>query len=270
MRAAAIRSPTDFEVLGEYGKALADSGPLDQAAKVLANAYTADRPDWTIMSVQGAVADELGDHAGARRFYREALAIAPGEPYVLNNLGLSYMLTKQLSQAEATLREANASPRSDARVRNNLALVLALEGKFAKAQEVSRGEMSLGAAPAAARAHRARPLHGNFVRRSDDGLGRQRRVGRSRTDDNSHGDREPNVNVAVGAFSAHRWPEYWRPISSNYLWVAGAIAAIAASLAIWLLVVQGRNISIREAQAEWRMSMLESRGRRSEEGGHRC
>ena len=152
MQTAAVRSPNDFEVLGAYGKALADSGQLMQAKEVLAHAYTPDRPDPTIMSVQGAVDDELGDHEGARKLYRAALKIAPGDPAILNNLGLSYVLTKQLPQAEAALREANASPRADVRERDTLAQVLALEGKVAKAQEVSRTDMPAEAAAADARA----------------------------------------------------------------------------------------------------------------------
>jgi Flp pilus assembly protein TadD len=154
MRTAAIVAPQDNEVLGEFGKALADSGELAQAKDVLTRAYPEDRPDWTIMSVQGAVEDELGDHDGARKFYAEALKIAPGEPFLLNNLGLSYALTKQLPQAEATLREANASPHADARVRNNLALVLSLEGKYAQAEDVSRQDMSDDAARANVKAIR--------------------------------------------------------------------------------------------------------------------
>jgi len=154
MRTAAIVAPQDNEVLGEFGKALADSGELSQAKDVLTRAYPEDRPDWTIMSVQGAVEDELGDHDGARKFYAEALKIAPGEPFLLNNLGLSYALTKQLPQAEATLREANASPHADARVRNNLALVLSLEGKYAQAEDVSRQDMTDEAARANVKAIR--------------------------------------------------------------------------------------------------------------------
>jgi Flp pilus assembly protein TadD len=154
MQAAAVAAPTDFEVLGEYGKALADSGQWLQAKDVLTRAYPNDRPEWTIMSVQGAVDDELGDHDGARKFYDEALRIAPGEPAVLNNLGLSYLLTKQLGRAEDTLRQASASPRADARVRNNLALVLALEGRFAQAEKVSSNDMSIQAASSNARAIR--------------------------------------------------------------------------------------------------------------------
>ena len=148
MEAAAVKAPHDFEVLGAYGKALADNGQLAQAKEVLARSYTPERPDWTIMSVQGSVADRLSDHEGAQTFYRDALKIAPGEPSVLSNLGLSYALTKQLPEAEAALREASASPRADARVRQNLALVLALEGKFAEAEQISRQDMTAQAASA--------------------------------------------------------------------------------------------------------------------------
>jgi Flp pilus assembly protein TadD len=142
MQAAAVKSPKDFEVLGAYGKALADSGSFDQARDVLTRAYPAERPDWTILSVQGSVADRLNDHESAQRFYREALKIAPGEPNVLSNLGLSYALTKQLGLAEDTLRQAAASPRADERVRENLALVLALDGKFDEAEQISARDMS--------------------------------------------------------------------------------------------------------------------------------
>jgi Flp pilus assembly protein TadD len=142
MRVAAVKAPKDHEVLGAYGKALADAGQFAQALDVLSRAYPIERPDWTIMSVQGSVEDRLGNHEAAQHYYSEALKIAPGEPSILTNLGLSFALTKQLGQADTALREAVASPRADSRVRQNFALVLALEGKFAEAEEVSRRDMS--------------------------------------------------------------------------------------------------------------------------------
>jgi Flp pilus assembly protein TadD len=148
MQTAAVKAPSDFEVLAAYGKALADSGQLAQAAKVLANSYTPDDPNWSTLSAQGYVADRQGDHQAARRFYRSALKIAPDEPSVLNNLGLSYALDKQLREAEQTLREAAAQPSADERVRANLALVLSLEGKFDEAQSVSQQDIPRAAAVA--------------------------------------------------------------------------------------------------------------------------
>ncbi len=142
MQAATVKAPRDMELFSAYGKALADAGQLQQAADVLSRAYTPERPNWSDMSVQGSVADQLGDHVKAQDFYQNALKIAPGEPTILSNLGLSYALTKQLTLAEQVLRQAADSPRADARVRDNFALVLALEGKFAEAEKVEERDRS--------------------------------------------------------------------------------------------------------------------------------
>jgi Flp pilus assembly protein TadD len=148
IQTAAIKAPKDFDVLGEYGKALADAGQLPQAKDVLSRAYTPDDPRWEVMSVQGVVADRLGDHAAAMQFYHEALKIAPGEPSVLTNMGLSLALAKRLPEAEEALNQAVASPKADARMRGDLALVLALEGKFSDAETVSQTDLSADAARA--------------------------------------------------------------------------------------------------------------------------
>jgi len=148
MQVAAVKAPKDQEVLGEYGKALADAGQLGQAKDVLTRAYTPDNPKWDVMNVQGSIADRLGDHPTAMSFYRNALKIAPEEPSVLTNMGLSYALAKQLPQAEQALREAAASPRASARTRGDLALVLALEGKYAEAERVAASDLPLAAARA--------------------------------------------------------------------------------------------------------------------------
>jgi Flp pilus assembly protein TadD len=136
LQQAALRTPNDPEVLAAYGKTLAEAGRLQEAAQVLGNAHAPERPDWRILSAQGAVADQMGDPARAQRFYEAALKIVPGEPAVLSNLGLSYALSRRLPEAEDTLRRAAADPRADARVRQNLALVLGLRGRFDEAEAV--------------------------------------------------------------------------------------------------------------------------------------
>lgn len=141
MQRLAAKYPKDMEVLGAYGKALADAGRLDEAAGVLSRAHTPEKPNWSILSAQGSVADQMGDHTQAQAYYEAALKIAPDQPQVLSNLGLSYALSKQLPQAETTLERAVSQPSADMRVRQNLALVLALQGKFKEAQTVSARDL---------------------------------------------------------------------------------------------------------------------------------
>ena len=114
---AATQNPKHRGVLGAYGRALADGGHYKQAIDVLARAQAPGQPDWRILSVQGAALDQMGRHEEAQRYYGTALRIAPDEPSVLSNLGLSYALSKDLVRAEATLRQAAGQPRVDPRVR---------------------------------------------------------------------------------------------------------------------------------------------------------
>ncbi len=139
----AIKFPRDAEVLSAYGKTLADAGRSREAAEVLAHAHTPERPDWSVLSAQGSVADQLGDHEQAQAYYAAALKIVPAQPHVLSNLGLSYALSKKLPQAETALQQAAAQHDADRPVRQNLALVLALEGKFASAEEVARRDLDV-------------------------------------------------------------------------------------------------------------------------------
>lgn len=142
LQTAAIKYPNDREVLSAYGKTLADAGRLKEAADILPRAHTPDKPDWTVLSAEGSVADQLGDHQSAQGYYEAALKIAPDSPTTLSNLGLSYALDKRLPLAEDTLRHAMAQPGATTRVRQNLALVLALEGKFDEAERVARTDLS--------------------------------------------------------------------------------------------------------------------------------
>jgi Flp pilus assembly protein TadD len=136
-----MQNPHNRAVLGEYGRALAETGDYQQALAVLDRAHTPDQPDWHILSAQGAVLDQMGKHEDAQRYYLTALKIAPDEPSVLSNLGLSYALSKDLKNAEATLRRAAAHQPIDPRVRQNLALVVGLQGRFAEAESIAQADL---------------------------------------------------------------------------------------------------------------------------------
>ncbi len=141
LQQASIRNPHDMKLLGEYGRALADAGRYPEALDALKRAHTPDNPDWRILNAQGAVLDEMGQHIEARQYYSAALKIVPNEPSVLSNLGLSYVLDKQLKRAEDTLRTAVAQPNASPKVRQNLALAVGLEGRFAEAERIAAADL---------------------------------------------------------------------------------------------------------------------------------
>ncbi|MET3911485.1 Flp pilus assembly protein TadD [Bradyrhizobium sp. S3.3.6] len=138
---ATIANPGNKQLLAQYGRALADNGNFQQAFDVLSKAHSPDNPDWRLLSVQGTALDQMGRHDEARAYYASALKIAPGDPGVLSNLGLSYMLSRDLPKAEEALRQAYASPRASSRVRQNLGLVVGLQGRFAEAETIVKADL---------------------------------------------------------------------------------------------------------------------------------
>lgn len=138
---ATLNIPGNKALLAGYGRALADAGQFQRAFDVLSTAHSPANPDWRILSVQGAVLDQMGRHDEARGYYASALKIRPEEPSVLSNLGLSYMLSKDLPKAEAALRRAYAGGDVDPRVRQNLGLVVGLQGRFSEAETIVRADL---------------------------------------------------------------------------------------------------------------------------------
>jgi Flp pilus assembly protein TadD len=131
---AAIVHPSNQVLLAAYGRSLVDNGSYQQGFDTLGRAHTPDNPDWHILSIQGTALDRLGRHEEARRYYNNALKIKPDEPSVLSNLGMSYLLSKQLANAEETLRRAHDGDRANVRIRQTLALAIGLQGRVGEAE----------------------------------------------------------------------------------------------------------------------------------------
>lgn len=131
----------DPEVSLAYGRALASDGRFAQALSVIDQAINPVAPDWDALSVRGAVLDQMGEHAMARQAYTQALLLAPQQPSLHANLGLSYAMTNELTQAENHLRQAVSLPGASTRVRQNLALVIGLQGRFDEARAIYASEL---------------------------------------------------------------------------------------------------------------------------------
>lgn len=133
--------PGDAEVSIAYAKALTADGRLDQALSVIDNAIRPDAPDWNALSVKGAILDQMGRNAEARLLYGQALIMAPGEASIAANLGLSYAMTNDLAAAEQHLRQAVTMRGANSKIRQNLALVLGLQGRFDECRAIYAAEL---------------------------------------------------------------------------------------------------------------------------------
>ena len=138
LRKTVISNPQDTQLLAAYGKQLAIMQQFPEANKVLFKATATGSPSWETMSLHGTVLDRLGKHNDARTQYRAALKASPGNNTVMNNLAMSHAISGDPKKAEAMLLDAIAKSggKDDGQLRQNLALVLGLQGEFARARKV--------------------------------------------------------------------------------------------------------------------------------------
>ncbi|MGV8833564.1 MAG: tetratricopeptide repeat protein [Devosia sp.] len=133
--------PGDVDISVAYAKALTADGRFDQALAVLDNVIRPDVPDWNALLVKGATLDQLGRNGEARQLYAQALTIAPGEASIEANIGLSYAMTNELGSAEQHLRRAVQMRGASSQVRQNLALIVGLQGRFDECRALYAAEL---------------------------------------------------------------------------------------------------------------------------------
>jgi Flp pilus assembly protein TadD len=120
----------DVDLKVAYAKALAAGGRFDQALNVVNDAIDPTTPDWNALLVKGAILDQSGRNEQAREVYQQAQLSAPDEASLEANIGLSYAMTNDLALAEQHLRRAVTLRGANSQVRQNLALVICLQGRF--------------------------------------------------------------------------------------------------------------------------------------------
>jgi Tfp pilus assembly protein PilF len=115
---------------------------LDIAQQTLKVAEAQGVKDWKTLSAQGTLRAKRGQHAEAQQYFLAALQEQPDAVSVINNLALSYALDGKADKSEELLRKAVAGGQGDKRVRQNLAMVLGLQGKFEEARQVASVDMT--------------------------------------------------------------------------------------------------------------------------------
>lgn len=133
--------PNDPEIAIAYAKALTATGRFEQSVGVLDRVIRPDAPDWNALLVKGATLDQMGRNAEARKLYAQAATIAPGEASIEANLGLSYAMTNDLAMAERHLRRAVQMRGATSQTRQNLALIVGLQGRFEECRALYAAEL---------------------------------------------------------------------------------------------------------------------------------
>jgi len=132
---------TDPDLKVAYAKALSADGRFDQALNVVDDAIDPAQPDWNALLVKGAILDQSGRNDEARAIYTQAQLTAPNQASLEANIGLSYAMSNDLSQAEAHLKRAVSMQGATSQIRQNLALVIGLQGRFDEARKMFAAEL---------------------------------------------------------------------------------------------------------------------------------
>jgi Flp pilus assembly protein TadD len=141
LQQASIYNSDHKGLASEYGRLALESDQVGLAEKLLARAEDPLKPDWRVLSAQGAALAKQGRHRDAIPLIERALTLSPDNPAVMNNLGMAHAMNGEAAKAEDILRKASAAPNANPRVRQNLALVLGLQGKFEEAKTLAAADL---------------------------------------------------------------------------------------------------------------------------------
>jgi Flp pilus assembly protein TadD len=135
-RAALQLDGTNAEALRGLGTALLNTGQPDAAIAEYEKALDTGE-DYRLYNGIAVSYDMLGDHASAQTYYRTALQLSPGNLELNNNLALSLALEGRYKEAIPLLEQASADPMASPRYRQNLAFVYGLAGERDRARQLA-------------------------------------------------------------------------------------------------------------------------------------
>jgi Flp pilus assembly protein TadD len=136
-----VLQPNNLEALLESARARVAANQGFYAIDPAQRAEALAPRDWRAPALLAVALEQSDRDSEALAAHQKALALAPDNPATLSNLGMYYATHGDPGQAEPLLRKAAAAPGAGAQERQNLALVLGLEGKFAEAESLQRQDL---------------------------------------------------------------------------------------------------------------------------------
>lgn len=142
LQQASLIHGANRDLAADYGRLALELDQVSVAKKLLELADDPANPDWRIVLARGTALAKEGRYRDAIGFYERAQALNPEHPSVLNNLALAYTMSGEPERGEQLLRQASATGAENAKVRQNLALVLGLQGKYDEATRVASVDLT--------------------------------------------------------------------------------------------------------------------------------
>jgi len=133
--------PDNVEAMLEVGRAHWSRGQAFYGISALERARDLSPADWRPWSLLGAAYQQVRRPADARAAWDRALQLSPDNPAVLTNVAMTYVTAGDLNAAEDLMRRAAAQPGASLQVRQNLAMVLGLNGKTDEAEVILRRDL---------------------------------------------------------------------------------------------------------------------------------
>lgn len=133
--------PSDLDALLELGRAHIARGQAFYGVAPLERARDLAPRDWRTYSLLGVAYEQVRRFDDARAAWNQALTLSPDNPDVLANAAAAALTQGDAPGAETLLRRAAAQPTASAKVRQNLALALGLQGKLSEAEQILRREL---------------------------------------------------------------------------------------------------------------------------------
>lgn len=138
LQQSSIYHGANKQLASEYGRLALELDQVTVAQQMLALADDPVAPDWRVISGRGTALAKQGKYQDAIPFYERAMTLAPDKPSILNNLAMALTMNGEASKAEELLRRAGKTGAGgDAKLNQNLALVLGLQGKYDEATKVA-------------------------------------------------------------------------------------------------------------------------------------
>jgi Flp pilus assembly protein TadD len=136
-----VIQPTNLEAMLESARDKVENNQGFYAIDIAQRAAAQAPRDWRPVGLLAIALEQSDRDDEALAAYEKALGLAPDNPAPLSNLGMYYAGHGDTARAETLLRKAAAAPGASAQERQNLALVLGLEGKFDEAERLARQDL---------------------------------------------------------------------------------------------------------------------------------